>query len=277
MVLAELTDDCNLIFEMSLNGQKFEFPVNLLEKGNNFIITEPIKINGKVLSFSSKESVGINLICIRKDKVPVVWKAVGISVIMEKGKSQYKVTPSSEGFESNRRGAFRLFVGVTGVAQMGTNRKALDIIVRDVSENGFSFVTSEDVEHSKNMPVRLVFGDMQRNFSLMGIVVRKVVIDEKRIVYGCRLGVKNNNLAQYISEKQRQMMSMNKDNAAAKSKRMLEESMMEAPVSQGSSGDADYLGKLIKNDGTFGNRNLNTVGKTERRDIFKDKHSGKRV
>lgn len=41
------------------------------------------------------------------------------------------------------------------------------------------------------MPVRLVFNDMEYNISLMGIIVRKVKIDEQKYLYGCRLSVTN--------------------------------------------------------------------------------------
>ena len=37
---------------------------------------------------------------------------------------------------------------------------------------------------SLHMPVRLVFADFNQNYSLMGIIVRKVVIGENKIVYG---------------------------------------------------------------------------------------------
>ena len=76
----------------------------------------------------------------------------------------------------------------------------------------------EDMDNVINMPVRLVFADFNQNYSLMGIIVRKVVIGENKIVYGCRLGVRNANLEQYISQKQRQMLSMNHGNSAFQNK-----------------------------------------------------------
>ena len=69
-----------------------------------------------------------------------------------------------------------------------------------MSESGFSFVGMEDMDNVINMPVRLVFAGFNQNYSLMGIIVRKVVIGENKIVYGCRLGVRNANLEQYKPE-----------------------------------------------------------------------------
>lgn len=281
MLLQEMPADNKIIIELSIKGQKFEFPSKVVSQGNNSIFIEPIRINGKVLTFNSSESVAINIVMIRENKSPMVWKGVGVACVHEKSGSFYKITASGEGFEINRRGAFRLFVGISGVAQLGINRKAVDVIVKDVSENGFSFVSSEDMENVINMPVRLVFNDFNKNYSLMGIIVRKVIINETKVLYCCQLSVNNSQLEQYINQKQRQMLSMNRDNSAFKNKEMLEKALKEPERTdnkeQPEEDDKNYKSKSIKNDGTYKDRAINRVGKTERRDIFREAVSGKKV
>jgi len=281
MLLQEMPADNKIIIELSIKGQKFEFPSKVVSQGNNSIFIEPIRINDKVLTFNSSESVAINIVMIRENKSPMVWKGVGVACVHEKSGSFYKITASGEGFEINRRGAFRLFVGISGVAQLGINRKAVDVIVKDVSENGFSFVSSEDIENVINMPVRLVFNDFNKNYSLMGIIVRKVIINETKVLYGCQLSVNNSQLEQYINQKQRQMLSMNRDNSAFKNKEMLEKALKEPERTdnkeQPEEDDKNYKSKSIKNDGTYKDRAINRVGKTERRDIFREAVSGKKV
>lgn len=281
MLLQEMPADNKIIIELSIKGQKFEFPSKVVSQGNNSIFIEPIRINGKVLTFNASESIAINIVMIRENKSPMVWKGVGVACVHEKSGSFYKITASGEGFEINRRGAFRLFVGISGVAQLGINRKAVDVIVKDVSENGFSFVSSEDIENVINMPVRLVFNDFNKNYSLMGIIVRKVIINETKVLYGCQLSVNNSQLEQYINQKQRQMLSMNRDNSAFKNKEMLEKALKEPERTdnkeQPEEDDKNYKSKSIKNDGTYKDRAINRVGKTERRDIFREAVSGKKV
>lgn len=281
MLLQEMPADNKIIIELSIKGQKFEFPSKVVSQGNNSIFIEPIRINGKVLTFNSSESVAVNIVMIRENKSPMVWKGVGVACVHEKSGSFYKITASGEGFEINRRGAFRLFVGISGVAQLGINRKAVDVIVKDVSENGFSFVSSEDMKNVINMPVRLVFNDFNKNYSLMGIIVRKVIINETKVLYGCQLSVNNSQLEQYINQKQRQMLSMNRDNSAFKNKEMLEKALKEPERTdnkeQPEEDDKNYKSKSIKNDGTYKDRAINRVGKTERRDIFREAVSGKKV
>lgn len=281
MLLQEMPADNKIIIELSIKGQKFEFPSKVVSQGNNSIFIEPIRINGKVLTFNASESIAINIVMIRENKSPIVWKGVGVACVYEKSGSFYKVSASGEGFEINRRGAFRLFVGISGVAQLGINKKAVDVIVKDVSENGFSFVSSEDMDNVINMPVRLVFNDFNKNYSLMGIIVRKVIINEAKILYGCQLSVNNSELEHYINQKQRQMLSMNRDNSAFKNKEMLEKALKEPERTdnkeQTEEDDKNYKSKSIKNDGTYKDRAINRVGKTERRDIFREAVSGKKV
>lgn len=281
MLLQEMPVDNKIIIELSIKGQKFEFPSKVVSQENNSIFIEPIRINGKVLTFNASESIAINIVMIRENKSPIVWKGVGVACVYEKSGSFYKVSASGEGFEINRRGAFRLFVGISGVAQLGINKKAVDVIVKDVSENGFSFVSSEDMDNVINMPVRLVFNDFNKNYSLMGIIVRKVIINEAKILYGCQLSVNNSELEHYINQKQRQMLSMNRDNSAFKNKEMLEKALKEPERTdnkeQPEEDDKNYKSKSIKNDGTYKDRAINRVGKTERRDIFREAVSGKKV
>lgn len=281
MLLQEIAGDNRIIIELSLNGQKYEFPSKLLKKDGQHIFIEPIRINGKVLSFNSAENVTVSLIMVRDGKSPMVWKGLGITTVYEKEGTSYKVIASGEGYEVNRRGAFRLFIGMSGVAQLGINKKAVDVIIKDVSETGFSFVSSEDMENVINMPVRLVFSDFNQNYSLMGIIVRKVVINEAKVLYGCQLSVNNANLEHYINQKQRQMLAMNRENSAYKSKQMLENALKEpgnvSEKNKETEDDKNYKNKSIKNDGTRNDRKINSVGKTERRDIFRDAMSGKKV
>lgn len=268
MKLIEIPENNNLILELKMNDQKFEFPSKCLYKDKTNVFCEPIRFNGKVLGFKAEDRITINLVMIRDGKSPYVWKGIAVNCVYDEGKTVYKLTATAEGYEMNRREAFRLFVGVSGVCQIGANRKALDVIVKDVSMTGFSFVSNENIDKVINMPVRLVFGDMKYNFSLMGLVVRKVVLEETKILYGCKISVENANLEKYINEKQRQLMSINKGNSAYESKMMMEKALKEPGIHE-TEDDVDYKKKSVKNDGTHKARDINTVGKTERRDIFK--------
>ena len=163
----------------------------------------------------------VNLIYLREENNPIVWKGVGITTVQNNGKNVYKIVASGEGFEMNRRESFRFFLGLGAVVQIGSNKKAVNVILKDISENGFSFVEIEDID-AENLPVRLVFNDMKTGISLIGNIVRKVTVGEKKIIYGCTLTSCNIDVARYINEKQRQFL------AASRSSRSSGESNKEA-------------------------------------------------
>lgn len=276
MRLSDLQAGYNIIIHVNMNGQFADFPSVVTKLQGEGILAEAVRIGGKVVGFSS-ENVHLDLYYIRQDKPPVIWKNVKCTTVILDNKTLYNIKAFAEGYESNRRNAFRMFIGLGGVAQLGANRKALSVIVKDVSESGFSFVSSEDIENVINMPVRLVFEDIDRNYSLMGLVVRKVVIGEKKILYGCKLSVENLELVKYINYKQRKQMAINKDNSAYKMRERLQASLREDSaankilIEKGTAGKGGNKGAYREQ-----NRVIDNVEKDERRGVFKETHIGKK-
>ena len=221
MIIKEVPAEGNLTIEVSLKERKLEFHSQCVESGVNYIYAQTIRIDGKILSFNSEGHLMVNLIYLREEKNPIVWKGVGITTVQNNGKNVYKIVALGEGFEMNRRESFRLFLGLGAVVQIGSNKKAVNVILKDISENGFSFVEIEDID-AENLPVRLVFNDMKTGISLIGNIVRKVTVGEKKIIYGCTLTSCNIDVARYINEKQRQFL------AASRSSRSSGESNKEA-------------------------------------------------
>lgn len=275
MKLSELEQGSNIILHVNIDGKFADFSSVILYVNKESAIAETIKINNKVVSFSG-DNVKLDMSYIRDGKAPFFWRGVVCETFSEKGKALYRITTSSEGVERNRREAFRLFLGINGVAQMGINNKALDIIVKDVSQTGFSFVSDKDFGEVINMPVRMVFTDLNKNFSLMGIVVRKVEISENKIVYGCRLSVENELLSQYINIKQRQQLSMKRGNDDYN----LHEKMRQSLKETNNLTLKAALGGEDKRKGNYNSdfkRNISDVEKAERRDVFKQIHNGKKM
>jgi hypothetical protein len=118
-----------------------------------------------------------------------------------------------------------LFLGLGAVVQIGSNKKAVNVILKDISENGFSFVEIEDID-AENLPVRLVFNDMKTGISLIGNIVRKVTVGEKKIIYGCTLTSCNIDVARYINEKQRQFLAASRSSGKS-NKEALKRSLRE--------------------------------------------------
>lgn len=206
MRLLELTEKSKLNLEIHINGHDLEFKSKVYAKVNDNILIEPVRVNEKVVNFESG-LVLIDILFIREAKSPIVWKRVLLKNIVYNNKTYYKVIPSADGFEVNRRSAFRLYIGILGVAQVGVNSMAYNIIVKDISESGYSFVSDEDIEKPLKSTVRLVFLDNDKSYILTGILVRKEKVNDKKYIYGCMLNSSNTLLNQYINFKQREILA----------------------------------------------------------------------
>lgn len=211
MKITELKPEEEIIFEIKLGNDTHEFKSKVLEIKPDFIIANPIRAEGKVLSFSSA-SVPTDLVYKRADKAPIVWKQVAITVVAYKKNTVYKIMQSMEGREMNRRGSYRLYVGVDGVVQLGSNHKAVDVLVKDISESGFAFICSEDLEDAESRgSVHMVFKDNDKNIAINGIIVRKIELGPNRFLYGCIINLKTPLVAQYINQKQRERIAKQKE------------------------------------------------------------------
>lgn len=289
MKIWEIEPESNIILKITINGQYIDLPTIAHKQDSDGIICDAIRLNGKVVSISSP-NISVELMYIRKNKSPVVWKGVACDNITLESKIFYKIRSKDEGAEKNRREAFRLFLGCQGVAQVGTNKKAINVTVKDVSETGFSFITNQNMESVEGTPVRLVFYDMENQFSLMGLVVRKVSIDEESYIYGCKLSVYNSKLSHYIVDRQRNDISKSKEDAGGvikgagilKSAAEQQQSQEKKKSRDASGIDPELYNELKKHYKTKGSstsiheRAIDSVEKDERREVFKKSSVGKR-
>lgn len=282
MKIVEIQAGAAIVMQISMNGQTIELPTVSVTVQDGALVTEAIRINGKLLGLDNS-AIHVNLMCIRENKAPIIFKNVKCTMITYNQKLHYKVTAFAEGFENNRREAFRLYVGCGGIAQLGLNKSAAKVLVKDVSETGFSFLSEKEIESILNMPVRLVFNDMEYNISLMGIIVRKVKIDEQKYLYGCRLSVTNNQLSRYINDKQRQNMANGRQGISDKEKGKIVAALSQeedAPAGNARRSNNTLLLKGEKKHRVThfsGKREIDNVDRDERRKVFKNMYSGKRV
>jgi len=206
MRLSQLVQNSNLVLEININNQHLEFESTVITKIGDYILIEPVRVNGKVVNFEIG-NVLVDMLLIRRDKKPVAWKRVLLKNVIYKNKTYYKVIPTGDGFEINRRNAFRLSIEVKGVVQVGTNSVPMDVILKDISENGFSFVSKDIIDRPLKSIVRLVFIDLNKSLNLNGLLVRKERINQSKYFYGCVLNIKNQFLSQYMNDKNADMLS----------------------------------------------------------------------
>ena len=206
MLLTQIAQNGNLILEINVNKQHLEFNSIVIAKTGNYILIEPVRVEGKVVNFEIG-NILIDMLLVRSNKKPIIWKRVLLKNTIYKNKTYYKVVPTGDGFEINRRNAFRMYIEVKGVAQVGSNSVPIDVIVNDVSENGFSFVSKVNIEKPLKSTVRLVFVDINKSINLNGLLIRKEKKEQSKYLYGCALNIKNQILNRYLNDKKSEILS----------------------------------------------------------------------
>ena len=89
---------------------------------------------------------------------------------------------------------------------------AHDVIIKDISYNGFAVVSREDLELDVNQTVHAVLNDYLEetaenfNFHLYGLVARVQELENGLFLYGCRLSNPVPGLEQYIVKKERAVL-----------------------------------------------------------------------
>jgi len=210
MKLTSITEGTALIINAYTEDNSIEFNTKCIQILDNAILVEPIKKEKEPINFKS-DIVNIDISMIREDQSPIIWKNVAISYIGYMNQEFHYITAFSEGFPFNRRNAYREYMGMIGSVQIGLNKMAYEIIVKDISSIGFAFVTSEDLDIIGELS-HLVFQDKdQVPFNIYGQVVRKQIIHDKKFVYGCVTASHYSSIETYIIKKQRER-AQNKPN-----------------------------------------------------------------
>ena len=85
--------------QISMNGQTIELPTVSVTVQDGALVTEAIRVNGKLLGLDNS-AIHVNLMCIRENKAPIIFKNVKCTMITYNQKLHYKVTAFAEGFEN---------------------------------------------------------------------------------------------------------------------------------------------------------------------------------
>lgn len=213
MRLIDLTENTKLQIEVSLKENKLQFDVVTKFSAFDGIFIEPIKQDGKMLEFNTGK-LRINITAEIEGDQPVIWRECIIKGVRYKNEVYHMITSSKGGLKINRRGRFRLTMGYTGTARIGTNKGTINVVVHDLSASGFSFTTEKDIEDFSE-GVHLVFIDSHNgtSFDLAGKIVRKQDWNNNRFLYGCKFGTMNRLVEYYIAKKQRELISVNSMNS----------------------------------------------------------------
>lgn len=203
MKLTNLTEGTEITVNAYSEYDSIEFKTKCIQVLGNSILVESIKEETEPINFKS-DIVKIDIYVSKDGQSPMVWKNVSITYIAYLNQEFHSITAFSEGFEFNRRKAYREYIGMPGNVQIGINSMTHDVIVKDISSTGFSFIMPENRDIVKQL-AHLVFKDKDMTtFNIHGQIVRKQIITETKIVYGCETTIQYDAINKYIMKKQRE-------------------------------------------------------------------------
>ena len=209
MLLEELDVGSKITILVGIGSQTLSFDSILEEPSDNGVLTTPVYRNDKLVGFRTKGLVIRLQITNASDQK--VYEFTNVEILNVKTKDEqihHKMICKTPGKQINRRTAVRVWLGKEGIAQIGTNRVAYEVVVKDISVSGISFIFHKDLNVEPGTIAHITFNDTEARtkFSLSAIIVRTAEVDEGKILYGCRLNQESPAIAKYVNDKQREKL-----------------------------------------------------------------------
>lgn len=222
MKLSELEEGTEVSFELFISGKRFEFPsvLNFQRKGKAYFT--PIRIEEKLLNIQD-EKIHVNLYMNVEGDKPFMWREAAVGCEVYKKQVFYTMDSDSIGKKYNRRGAYRQYVGDEVFAKVGTGRPEVQVILKDISTTGFSFIYRDDPEGFENAMVYMLYSYHDDNvtfsLSLSGKIVRKQQLEDGRTLFGCALLKRNDLISRFVNYKQKEQLSRMNQTISLKDKK----------------------------------------------------------
>ncbi len=210
MFIYELPEGCEVIIRCSLGLTYAEYKSQIVkvDLDDKYILMEAIKINEKVVGFNAPNIINVVTVVNPVDKKVYVYRETTIDVVrdaVDRDVIYHRISTEESVDATNRRSNFRVFLGLDGIVQVGTNKRTHDVIVKDISANGFGILTSMDAKFREGQGIHLVFTDPEDDtrFSLRGTIVHAIAVDANTMHYGCVLPKEYDSIRRYATDKQR--------------------------------------------------------------------------
>lgn len=214
MRLSELEPDTEVRLNILIEGQHFDFDTIIRHKNRRDVFIEPIRKGEKMLNVQG-DNIILDIMYLRPEGKPILWRNVKLGCVRYKQEIYYCARADLEGEEYNRRGDFRLYVGEEFPAMNGNERRAHHVILKDLSSSGFAFISQYELRNADHALIRIKYiGELKNKtceIALMGKIVRKMELEDGRILYGCALVRKNDAIGHYIFQKQMEQLAGKKD------------------------------------------------------------------
>ena len=206
MHITKIPENTQITLIASIDKNYLEFSSHVVNIKDDALIIEAItNADGQPLSLvSDRLQFDISYVE-QEDKPPFIWRNIKAKYIKIKDISYHMIWQTSEGKRENRRSAFRLFVGEKAQLSLVSKQGKVNVILKDISTTGFAFVHNEDLDTNKFCSISSVIDNS--TLVLSGIIVRKQIMENGNIVYGCKMEKFSKELEKFIAKKQREVIN----------------------------------------------------------------------
>lgn len=199
-------EQIEIIARLEHTSVQYETIVAFCQKG--ILCAELVHHEGKIVNFSG-DQVHISIVYTPSGDKPLIWDNCGTQIVQTKAGKYMAIVSKRDGKPLNRRQAFRQYIGLEGLLTIDSSREKKNVMVKDISVGGISFVGSPEMTIASIGAFHLEFEDRTNRMSvhLAGNVVREEPVDENKKIFGGIVTRSNVDLGSYIAMKQKQEIS----------------------------------------------------------------------
>lgn len=205
MKLSGLNIGQEIIVQMIWGEQRIEFFSYIIEANDMSIVVTPYLHNNSPLELNidNKGKVICNIFADSpEDKQRISWRNVELKTLHKNDGIVYQISTSSfnqMSAQDDRRGHERMEVNKRGKVVDPKSALFSEVVIRDVSDIGISFVVPKEFEFSSHQAI-VVFDDTinEKSFSMrIECTLVRSKETEEGIFWGCKLAVENKDYLLY--------------------------------------------------------------------------------
>ncbi len=203
MTISDLEEKSTVTLVVTVGLKSKDLTTTIAEIHSDYVLLHPILIEGRTVGFGT--SCTIDFLYVQEQSV-YAWHGIELPLVKTKSGTYYKATLEGEAKPYNRRNSFRVYIGETmNITVFQSNGpQSYTVLVRDISETGFGFVSREEYEISRTIRLSIPLTE-RKTLVLSATIVRREYQEEKNSYsYGCKFIEPNPHLSNYLMLKQRE-------------------------------------------------------------------------
>lgn len=203
---SQLDKGTKLEVEVSKAKAELRLETEVIDHVAEGIIVEKITVNNSLVGFTDDLKVKVYF---NYNQKLYEWNEVAVKAVRYQKNIRHLIMVNGEAQVANRRKAYRLYIGedmlVININKLSKDQEPERVLVRDVSETGYAFLTKTPMELGDKVRLRLPLAS--KYLDLDATIVRIEPKEELgKVLYGAKLLHTHPQLNSYIVQRQRERM-----------------------------------------------------------------------